>query len=235
MSGSTRAARRVTVLAVAPPDLTERLGRLLPNATMAIATVPSMVTRARQVRPGVVLCFTDDAEPGLQQLRDLRVAFPETRVLFVTPPGSIETRLAALEAGIDDVLAMPIDDIEVAGRLRLLARRSRPPRETRLPVGKGVELDLDRRELLRNGEWVHLRPKEARLLELFARAPGRVLTREQILRRVWGPNHHGDQRTVDVHVRWLRAKIEPLPRQPAFLLTVRGVGYRLETFPLTDR
>ena len=72
-------------------------------------------------------------------------------------------------------------------------------------------------------------------MELFARAPGRVLTRGHILERVWGPEHRGDPRTVDVHVRWLRSKIEPDPHDPVWLLTVRGVGYRLEPGPLTER
>ena len=94
-----------------------------------------------------------------------------------------------------------------------------------------LELDLERRELLRDGAWVHLRPKEARLLELFARMPGRVLTRHHILERVWGPDHDGDPRTVDVHVRWLRSKIEPDPHAPVWLVTIRGVGYRLEQGP----
>jgi DNA-binding response OmpR family regulator len=98
-----------------------------------------------------------------------------------------------------------------------------------------MELDLGRQALWRDGTWVHLRPKEARLLELFARSPGRVHSRAQILERVWGPAHAGDPRTVDVHVRWLRAKIERDPHAPTRLLTVRGVGYRLEPPPLTER
>ena len=102
-------------------------------------------------------------------------------------------------------------------------------------MGDGVELDLDRRELLRDDRWIHLRPKEAQLLELFARNPGRTLAREHILERVWGAGHDGDPRTVDVHVRWLRDKIEPDPHVPTRLLTVRGRGYRLEPGPLTER
>jgi DNA-binding response OmpR family regulator len=142
--------------------------------------------------------------------------------------------LTALEAGVDEVLSEPMSRSELAARLRILLRRSRQARRTRLRIGERLELDLERRELLRDGTWVHLRPKEARLLELFARSPGRVLTRSHILERVWGPDHEGDPRTVDVHVRWLRSKIEPDPHHPVWLVTVRDVGYRLEPGPLEN-
>ena len=173
---------------------------------------------------------------GLAVLRQLRGARSTARTLFLTPRAAEGERLAALEAGVDDVLSEPISRSELVGRLRLLLRRARPTRRSRLPIGDDLELDLDRRELWRDGEWVHLRPKEARLLELFARAPGRVLSRAHILERVWGPDHAGDPRTVDVHVRWLRAKIEPRSARPgAGCSRCAGVGYRLEPTPLTER
>jgi DNA-binding response OmpR family regulator len=156
-----------------------------------------------------------------------------TYLIVVTPAEDAGGRLRALAAGIDEALP-PIGLDELAGRLRLTSRRA--TRVARLVIDEGVELDLRRRELFRDGHWVHLRPKEARLLEVFIRASGRTLTRRHILTRVWGADHRGDPRTVDVHVRWLRAKIEPEPRHPVRLLTVRGVGYRLETpTSLTDR
>jgi DNA-binding response OmpR family regulator len=144
-----------------------------------------------------------------------------------------EGRLSALAAGIDEALP-PIGVEELGGRLQLTTRRLAGRRLARLPIADGTELDLRRRALLRDGRWIHLRPKEARLLEVLLRADGKTLTRTSILARVWGADHHGDPRTVDVHVRWLRAKIEPDPRRPSRLLTVRGVGYRLET-ALTER
>ena len=161
----------------------------------------------------------------------LRRSRADMRLLYVTPRSAETERLRALEAGVDEVLSEPISSTGLTTRLRLLLRRSHQVRRTRLPISDRVELELERRELLRDGAWVHLRPKEARLLELFARAPGRVLTRHHILERVWGPDHDGDPRTVDVHVRWLRSKIEPDPHAPVWLVTVRGVGYRLEQWP----
>jgi DNA-binding response OmpR family regulator len=97
-----------------------------------------------------------------------------------------------------------------------------------LLVGDGPELDLAGHELRRQGEVVHLRPKELGLLALLAAHPGRAYTRWELLDRVWGPGHDAGTRTVDVHVRWLRAKVEPDPGRPVHLITVRGVGYRLD-------
>jgi DNA-binding response OmpR family regulator len=104
--------------------------------------------------------------------------------------------------------------------------RSRPDRT--LPVAAGCELDLFAHELRRDGRLVHLRPKEFDLLAVLASHPGRAWTRRQLLDRAWGHGHDGDPRTIDVHVRWLRSKVEPEPEQPAHLVTVRGVGYRLD-------
>ena len=91
-----------------------------------------------------------------------------------------------------------------------------------------LTIDLGRREVLLQDEPVHLKPKEFDLLEFLARHRGMVLSRSQILEQVWGWDYIGDTRTVDVHVRWLREKIEPEPANPVRIVTVRGVGYRFE-------
>jgi len=225
------------VLVAAEPRAIRRLSSLTEGLDLVSARPDDALDRALEGRPAVFGWLVPDAQQGLATMIALRAARPDTRTLFVTPRSAEAERLAALEAGVDEVLAEPVSASELAGRLRLLLRRARPNRRSRLPIARDLELDLDRRELWRgqDGSWVHLRPKEARLLELFARQPGRVLSRTQILERVWGPDHDGDPRTVDVHVRWLRAKIEPLPHEPVRLLTVRGVGYRLEPEPLTER
>ena len=223
------------VLLVAEPGETGPLLAAAPDLEIVVAAPTELVRRAIDLRSRVAVWAALDADAGLRAMTSLRWARAEARLLFVTPPEAEAERLAALEAGVDEVATRPISTNELAGRMRLLLRRARPVRRTRLPVGDGLELDLDRRQLLRGDDWIHLRPKEAGLLELFARSPGQVLTRDHILERVWGPNHDGDPRTVDVHVRWLRAKIEPDPHAPVWLLTVRGIGYRLETLPLTER
>jgi two-component system response regulator RegX3 len=235
MTPRDRAHGEQRVLLVAEPEETDALLASAPDLEIVVAAPTDLTRRAIDMRSRVAVWATPDADAGLRAMTSLRSARAEARLLFVTPPEAEAERLAALEAGVDEVATRPISINELAARMRLLLRRARPLRRTRLAVGDGLELDLDRRQLLRDDEWIHLRPKEAKLLELFARSPGRVLTRDHILERVWGPNHDGDPRTVDVHVRWLRAKIEPDPHEPVWLLTVRGVGYRLETLPLTER
>ena len=106
--------------------------------------------------------------------------------------------------------------------------RDRPAPEARLPVADDLELDLAAHELRSGERVVHLRPKEFGLLALLATHPGRAYARRELLQRVWGPGTQTGARTVDVHVRWLRSKIEPDPERPIHLVTVRGVGYRLD-------
>ena len=119
---------------------------------------------------------------------------------------------------------------ELVGRLAWLDARARPRDGSghALPVADDLELDLVAHELRRGDELVHLRPKEFGLLALLAAHPGRAYSRRELLDRVWGPDHDGGMRTVDVHVRWLRSKIEPVPERPIHLVTVRGLGYRLD-------
>jgi DNA-binding response OmpR family regulator len=223
------------VVLVSDDALFRRLQPRIADVTLFRATPDDAARLALEWRPGVLAWIGGDARLGLATILALREGRVRTRILFVTPRASKAERLAALEAGADEALAAPVSASELAARIGLLVRRARPDRVARLPIGDHIELDLDRRELLRDGDWVHLRPREAKLLELFARSPGRVLSRDHILERVWGAGHVGDRRTVDVHVRWLRAKIEPLPHEPGLLLTVRGVGYRLEPPALTER
>lgn len=229
------AASAPHILAAADKALVDRLRPLVPHARITRTTLGRLLADAAVQRPRVVLCAPAEPSEGLLALQRLRVAGPRVRTLFLTPATATKERLAALEVGVDEALAVPIDEAELAGRLSLLLRRAGPVRTGYLTIADGLELDLERRELVRHGERIHLRPKEAGLLELLLRASGRTLTRGQILARVWGPAHQGDPRTVDVHVRWLRAKIEPDPRAPVRLLTVRGLGYRLESAALTER
>jgi DNA-binding response OmpR family regulator len=101
-------------------------------------------------------------------------------------------------------------------------------------VADDTVLDLDARALRRRGRLIHLRPLESRLLEELARSPGRPLSRDLLIERAWPTVPPAGSRTVDVHVRWLRQKLEPDPRRPVHLLTVRGLGYRLEPDPESE-
>ena len=152
------------------------------------------------------------------------------RALHLAPPEAAADRMAALARGFDDALTTATSGPELAARLAWLKSRARqrPAPGATLPVADGLELDLAAHELRHGGQAVHLRPKEFGLLALMASHPGRAYARRELLERVWGHQHPSGPRTVDVHVRWLRSKIEPDPDQPIHLVTVRGVGYRLD-------
>ena len=200
------------------PDLEIRL------VEDASAFLAALMTGRPRVVVTVVPPGTGQTVEAVAALRKRRSSM---RTVLLNDEASVDDRLRALEIGYDAALTIAVPVDELAGRLALLARHSRPGRE-RLAIADGTELDVMTCELLRDGRPVHLRPKEFRLLELLARHPGRVYTRGQLLDRVWGPDRAGDPRTVDVHVRWLRAKIEPDPERPTHLVTVRGMGYRLD-------
>jgi DNA-binding response OmpR family regulator len=181
-------------------------------------------------RPRVVVCSQPPAgAEDLALVAAERRRRAGMRAVHITPVDSAGLRLEALGMGFDDALSSATPAAELAGRLALLEARARFRPESRpvVRVADDLELDLAAHELRRNGELVHLRPKEFGLLATLAACPGVAHTRRLLLEQVWGAGH-GGPRTVDVHVRWLRSKIEPDPANPTRLLTVRGVGYRLD-------
>lgn len=177
------------------------------------------------------LVILDLMLPGMSGW-DLLAAFRrrgQVPVIVLSARAEEPDRVAGLETGADDYVTKPFSMRELTARVRSVLRRSASG-ETRaaaspLEVG-GVCLDPERREVIAHGEPLELSPKEFELLAYLMRNAGRVRTREQILNSVWGEDSYIDQRTVDVHVRWLRAKIERDPARPEMLLTVRGVGYK---------
>jgi DNA-binding response OmpR family regulator len=157
---------------------------------------------------------------------------PALRLILVNEPADIGGRLDALALGFDDALPASIDPVELVGRAHLLVDGRRVPadHDRQIPVAPGVILDLVGQRVRRGGVDVHLRPKEFALLALLASDPGRVFSRSELVDRAWGPAYAGGSRTIDVHVRWLRAKIEQDPARPVHVITVRGTGYRLDPF-----
>ena len=153
------------------------------------------------------------------------------RLMHLSAPESVDDRLEALRLGFDEALPDTISAHELGARMELLEERARTRHGAGVLVAAGVILDPVAHEVRRDGELIHLRPKEYQLLAMLAGHPGRAYTRRQLLDRVWGHDHDGDPRTVDVHVRWLRSKIESQPDSPVHLVTVRGVGYRLDPMP----
>jgi len=185
-------------------------------------------------RPGIVVVCEPPAGPAeLELVARERTRRPSMRIIHVAPPEAVSERLRALEMGYDDALAATIPAAELMGRITLLAARAkaRTPSAALIAIDDDVELDLVAHELRRGGVAVHLRPKEYGLLAVLGAHPGRAYTRRQLLDRVWGHDFDGGSRTVDVHIRWLRSKIELYPAHPTRLVTVRGVGYRLDLAP----
>lgn len=153
------------------------------------------------------------------------------RLMHLSAPDDVDARLEALRLGFDEALPDTVTADELMARMELLEQRAQTRHGAGVLVADGVVMDPVAHEVRRDGELIHLRPKEYQLLAMLAAHPGRAYTRRQLLDRVWGHDHDGDPRTVDVHVRWLRSKIEPQPDAPVHLVTVRGVGYRLDPTP----
>ena len=165
---------------------------------------------------------------GLDICRLVRHQGNPVPILMLSAKGSETDRVLGLEVGADDYLTKPFSMRELVARCRALLRRQRLSTTTEPLVLNYKEITLypqECRVLVRDQE-VNLSPKEFRLLELFMSYTRRVWSREQLLDQVWGPDFVGDSKTVDVHIRWLREKLEQEPSRPEYIVTVRGFGYR---------
>jgi len=167
--------------------------------------------------------------PGTEVCRQLRSRSSVPIIMLTAKDGEID-KVVGLELGADDYVTKPYSARELVARIRAVLRRhgdADPPSEGVLEAGP-VRMDVERHTVSVDGEPVALPLKEFDLLEFLLRNTGRVLTRGQLIDRVWGSDYVGDTKTLDVHVKRLRAKLEPDPATPKYLLTVRGLGYKLE-------
>jgi two-component system response regulator RegX3 len=167
--------------------------------------------------------------PGTEVCRALR-ARSSVPIIMLTAKDSEIDKVVGLELGADDYVTKPYSARELVARIRAVLRRqgdSEPAAEGVLEAGP-VRMDVERHTVSVDGSPVALPLKEFDLLEFLLRNAGRVLTRGQLIDRVWGADYVGDTKTLDVHVKRLRAKLEPDPATPKYLLTVRGLGYKLE-------
>lgn len=187
----------------------------------------SALDLAREHEPDLVVL--DIMLPGLDGLtvcRTLRRERAVPIVLLTARTGEVD-RIVGLDSGADDYIVKPFSLGELLARLRAVMRRGHGPSATKLQSG-GLTLDLVAHRALRGNARLNLAPKEFDLLAELIRHKGAVLTRDLLLQRVWGFDFEGDTRTVDVHIRMLREKIEEDPADPQLIQTVRGIGYRFD-------
>ncbi len=176
----------------------------------------------------VILDLMLPAVSGLDVCRRIRES-STVPIIMVTAKDSEADKVAGLELGADDYVTKPFSVRELVSRVRAHLRRSQmvvPVANGSLLKGGPVRMDVDRHEVTIDGASVAFPPKEFELLEAFLRSPGRLLTRELLIQRIWGDDYVGDTKTLDVHVKRVRQKIERDPHDPEWLLTVRGLGYK---------
>jgi DNA-binding response OmpR family regulator len=199
-----------------------------------------LAVEAARARPPDLIVL-DIMLPGLDGFEVCKILRKEMNVpiLMLTARDDEIDRVVGLEVGADDYLTKPFSMRELLARVKAQLRRTELIRQelgrVQAPLNDhqrltfdDLTIDLDRREVTLGSEVLALKPQEYDLLVFFAEHRGRMLSREFILERVWGWEYTGDSRTVDVHVRWLRRKIEKDPAVPARIITVRGGGYRFE-------
>ena len=214
--------------------------RIRTSMRLALEAEGHEVAEADRAEQGLQLFSADGADvvlidlmlpdvDGFEACRQLRRT-SDVPIIMVTARTDTHDVVAGLEAGADDYVTKPFEMKELSARIRALRRRSRPsagPGPEVIEVGD-LEIRPDAGSVRRAGQEIHLTRTEFRLLCELASAPERVFSREVLLERVWSYDYFGDGRIVDVHVRRLRTKIEPDPGQPELLVTVRGLGYKLQ-------
>lgn len=226
-----------TVLVVEDdPAILETVAYNLRRDGLEVVTAADGIAGLSAARTGapdlVVLDLMLPRMSGADVCRILRAELP-VPILMLTARDSEQDKLAGLELGADDYMTKPFSMRELIARVHALLRRDRLSREAgggaatgeRL-TGGGLVLDAGTHEVTRDGAVIALRPKEFDLLEYMLRHPNQVLSRDRMLEAVWGYAYAGETRTVDVHVHWLREKVEIDPADPHHIQTVRGVGYK---------
>ncbi len=195
-------------------------------STFTATTAEEAMKLFRKVRPDIILLdIMLPKRSGFELCRAIRKD-SQVPIIFLTARAEEDDRVQGLEMGADDYVVKPFNLAELGARVKAVLRRSSgEPILERIEIGN---LDIDPRthQAKIDGELIPLTPKEFALLLFFARSPGHVFSREVLLDRVWGRDAYVTARTVDVHVRWLRTRIEPNPDKPERIVTVRGVGYK---------
>jgi DNA-binding response OmpR family regulator len=221
----------VIVLVEDDATLRELLQAHLSNEGYGVHVAPdgeAGLALAREIKPDV--CILDVMLPKLDGLSVARILRRESEmaIIMLTARATEVDRVIGLDNGADDYVVKPFSMPELTARIRVALRRSPRARvQTELSAGV-LRVDLSARRVYKDGAEVRMTHKEFELLASLMRNRGAVLSRDYLISQVWGDDFAGDARTIDVHIRWLREKIEDDPSHPARLQTVRGVGYRLD-------
>ncbi len=202
--------------------------------TLTAADGESGLSIARSKSPDLIIL--DVMLPRLDGFEVCRILRRQSNVpiLMLTARGEEVDRVVGLEIGADDYVTKPFSMRELLARVRNMLRRSSspvsdsPPSKSEIIRSGNLTIDLASHSITLDDEVVAMKPREFSLIALLAANRGRAFTRDQILERLWGHDYIGDSRTVDVHIRWLREKIETEPSQPQRIVTIRGVGYRFD-------
>lgn len=210
----------------------DALSFMLAREGFEVATAPDgadgLVEFERSGADLVLLDLMMPGLPGTEVCRHLR-SRSNVAIVMVTARDDEVDKVVGLELGADDYVTKPFSHRELVARIRAVLRRGQ---DQQLMPGvvevDGIRLDVDRHQVSVDGEDVRFALKEFELLELLLRNAGRVLTRGQLIDRIWGSNYVGDTKTLDVHVKRLRGKIEKDPAAPERLITVRGLGYKYQ-------
>lgn len=185
-----------------------------------------------QTKPfdAIILDIMLPRKNGFDVCRDLRQQGNRTPILMLTARGQVVDKVVGLKLGADDYLTKPFEMMELLARIEALLRRVQPGTPssgvTETFQFDAVQVDFKRAEVLRNRLPVELSAREFKLLQYLIEHRGRTISRDELLDEVWGYNAMPSTRTVDVHIAWLRQKLEPNPRHPRFILTVHGLGYK---------
>jgi len=214
------------------PGLSLTITDLLASEGYEVDTAPDGTTGvSKGVNPLLDLIILDVMLPGkngLEVCRDLRKRGCDTAILMLTAKTQVLDRVAGLKLGADDYLAKPFDPAELLARVEALIRRV--TKKGRTGVSRyqfnSVDADFETGQIRKNGDRINLAAKELQLLRYLIDHRGSVVTREELLQHVWEYQADVSSRTIDVHVAWLRQKLEDNPQNPKFIHTVRGVGYR---------
>ena len=216
------------------PSFSEALEFLLGKEGFSVVTAATGTEALRKFdQGGIDLVLLDLMLPeisGTEVCRQLR-AKSRVPIIMLTAKDSEVDKVVGLEIGADDYVTKPYSSRELVARIRAVLRRNSGEgieNEPGVMTVNGIRMDIDRHQVSVNGIPVSLPLKEFELLEFLMRNAGRVLTRMQLIDRVWGSDYVGDTKTLDVHIKRLRAKIETDPANPTLIQTVRGLGYKME-------